>query len=459
MQKEVEVITMRRSKIGMLFVVSILAMAGIGISYAGLFDQIIVNGYVRAATVDLEVWDYSGTYVWKVWGPNHPEDEIVISTDPDYDPCAEDYPNCQCEEVAFAEGRPWVEGEDDPKQDGTGYDAVIEFSKLFPCIDFHADINFHYTGTIPAKITEVDIIWDGDQDITIDGVTMDWLTYLELLYDQTGGVYGLHYELVPNTADSFPQLHYCDHIKLNVFIHLPQNNIFQGLTGEGYVHIHVLQWNDECDVPPLYPEKGPLLPEDITCTATFTNHPWQYETGRYAYFKTIISGLWPQGTTNPDGDEYNVWDGNWVGWCVDNTGPGNTVSLNVPYTVWMYDSYDRPSVLPGGYDATDIHCDWLDNNNWPYVNWIINHKPAAHTWADVQDAIWYFVDGGIMPPMGSVAYDLVQDALNNPEGLLYHPDAGELIAVILWIDPNLPYPNNPSTLQGWHQVTIIEVDP
>ena len=44
------------------------------------------GGTVETATVDLEVYDYSGTWAWKVWGTGAPADEIVISNDADYDP-------------------------------------------------------------------------------------------------------------------------------------------------------------------------------------------------------------------------------------------------------------------------------------------------------------------------------------------------------------------------------------
>ena len=244
-------------------------------------------------------------------------------------------------------------------------------------------------------------------------------------------------------------------MKLNVFIHLPQNNIFQGLTGHGNAYIKVRQWNDDCDVPGG--DKDPVLPIDMTCTATL-HSPYQYDPGRYSYFKTVLSGLWPEGTLNPDDIPYNVWNGDWVGWCVDNTGPGSGIDTGVPYTVYLFDSYNIPNPLPGGWDETDPHCGWIEDPDWPYVNWIINHKPATHSVADVQDAIWYFVDGGVMPPDPSPAYDLVQDALNNPEGASYHPDVGEWIAVIVWIDPLAHYPGT-TCVQGWHQVTMIEVDP
>ena len=72
---------MNKNKIGTLFLVSTLALAGVGVSYAGLFDEIFVSGYVEAATVDIVVDSYSGTYVWKIWGPGEPPGEIRFLRD------------------------------------------------------------------------------------------------------------------------------------------------------------------------------------------------------------------------------------------------------------------------------------------------------------------------------------------------------------------------------------------
>ena len=50
---------MRRNKIGSMFLVSVLALAGIGISYAGFSDSISVYGTVDTATVNLDIVAYS----------------------------------------------------------------------------------------------------------------------------------------------------------------------------------------------------------------------------------------------------------------------------------------------------------------------------------------------------------------------------------------------------------------
>ena len=69
---------MRKNKIGTIFIVLIFALTGIGITYSGFTDNIQIHGIVDTATVELEIVDYSGTDVWKVWGENCPEDEIFV---------------------------------------------------------------------------------------------------------------------------------------------------------------------------------------------------------------------------------------------------------------------------------------------------------------------------------------------------------------------------------------------
>ena len=56
---------MKTNKIGTIFLVSILALAGIGVSYSGFIDVIKVHGEISTAYVDFEIEKYSGTWVWK----------------------------------------------------------------------------------------------------------------------------------------------------------------------------------------------------------------------------------------------------------------------------------------------------------------------------------------------------------------------------------------------------------
>jgi hypothetical protein len=219
------------------------------------------------------------------------------------------------------------------------------------------------------------------------------------------------------------QLHYCDLIKLVVTIHLPQDNRFQGLAGIGYVRINVLQWNDECNGQTTE-DKVVNLPEFPVTLRVYNPYPYNWP----SYFLSEISGIGPEGTGDVDGP-YNVWDGNWLGWCVNLSNP---IYEDVYYTVYLYSSYD-PN-MP----------DECKDPDWPYVNWIINNKGGADL-VQIQMAIWYFIDGGYSGN-DPVILGLIDGALNNPEGINYVPNVGEWVAVICWIDAD-------------HQISFIEVDP
>lgn len=88
---------------------------------------------------------------------------------------------------------------------------------------------------------------------------------------------------------------------------------------------------------------------------------------------------------------------------------------------------------------------------WDLVNWIINHKTEWYdldsdgtqdpgetpSWQNIQDVIWYFVDGSYFtnPPnlLTELEWQIVQKAKAEGEG--YIPKYGENIAVILDVPP------------------------
>jgi hypothetical protein len=134
----------------------------------------------------------------------------------------------------------------------------------------------------------------------------------------------------------------------------------------------------------------------------------------YTYpFDSTLSGV-PAG--------YDVANGVYVGWCVDLVG---IVTRGGPgYEVMLYSSLTPPA------EVASIP--------WDMINYIINNKQGTGT--DVQEAIWYFVNGGAWPtlaelpgwpfatPPSAAASAMVADALANGVGFV--PGPGELLAVI-----------------------------
>jgi len=131
------------------------------------------------------------------------------------------------------------------------------------------------------------------------------------------------------------------------------------------------------------------------------------------YYYVWLSGV-------PSG--YHVSNERYIGWCVDEN---HFISNGKTYQAKMYSSYDQENPHP--------------DEDWDMVNYILNHNQGS--WEDVQDAIWYFIDGGIYPD-SPVARAMVDEAKENGEGFV--PGPGQILAVVLYID-------------GGTQIPIIEV--
>lgn len=422
----------KQNKIGIIFVASIFALSGLGISFAGLSDSIFVYGTVNTATVDIEIESYSGTLVWKIWNcgtspPTWPpeltvdvQNELAIfigdvddTTQATIEALFVGY--CEYEFVSYAKGRDAIATDPINPNTGLPYDGIIEFHNLFPCIDYKADIVFHYVGSIPAKIKDIQEVWTGEFAWLPDGTYRDWFTYL----DEQGQMYSslYHFNSVGPPTLINDQLHYCDRIKYEVFIHIPQNNLFQGLSGTGSFYMMVQQWNDDCNG--IEENKVLNLPDQLMEPPV-----WAVLVGAPGpvfgtYFDATLSGI-------PVGDPpYNIWDGTWPSWCVDET---TTVGNGY---VQLWDSYDPLQPYPD-----------LD---WDLVNWLINYYHVGDstpygpiTYMRMQKAIWQFINGGGYYGDNDVTDYLIDQMLANGEGFV--PQTGQDAAVVLWPiyynDPN-----------------------
>jgi len=228
------------TKIGVLFIVSAITLAGLGAAYSAWTDTIYIAGEVSTGSVGWHFTDYSGTWVWKVYGPNHPVNEIYIVTGTNDTTWQSNYPGCTFILVAWAFA----------EQDGDDHHAWVEYENLFPCIDFAADVTILYTGSVPGKINSINMIdpWPevGDEEI-ID----DYTTIVITIYDETGA---LIYQGDPYLGLQFHN-GYTIHIVMT--IHLLQDNTLMNLNGDFAVSVEVVQWNEypyeggECGEPPI----------------------------------------------------------------------------------------------------------------------------------------------------------------------------------------------------------------
>jgi len=342
---------MNKNKIGTIFFVSILALAGIGISYAGFIDVITVYGNVDTATVDLVVEDYSGTDVWKVYGPDAPDGEIVIwrgfisdQDRPTKESLEEKYSECTAILVASS----WA-------SEGTNYDVDMVWDNIFPCIDFTADVIIHYAGTIPAHVDVTDLVWD------LTGENYDFSKYT------TFEVY--QYTLVNNEwlkgnlIPSFPiQMHFCEYIGIEVTIHIAQDNSLQDKHGEFSFDINAIQWNDECDQQPTTISRTYTLDADFD-EGILTNVNYVTVHDQLQLDETIVPlpFIWVPNSNEGTVSKYDTSTGKELAryWTGPNTGgdPSRT-TVDQEGSCWFGNRATGTVIKIGLYEAGN----WIDKN-------------------------------------------------------------------------------------------------
>jgi len=282
-------------KIGTIFLVLIMSIAGIGISYAGFTDTIYVHGMVNTASVELQVVDYSATWVYKDLTTH----EKVMFSEEQYDD------NLMYIAKAIA-----YEGDENP------YDVEFLFDNIFPCTDFIADFVVQYTGTIPVNVVEM--------SFETEDAWLEPLLYYKINHCSfVDNIWFIGEEMIINDNTGLSQIHPGDYIHVEVYIHLPQDNSLQGLTAEFSGRLIVMQWNDNCDSPPQGNKILDIPTEIVTVYNTV---------GMESYIITLLSNV-PAG--------YDVVNEYYLGWCVDQD---NTLCTYYDATLWS--SYDNNIPYP-----------------------------------------------------------------------------------------------------------------
>jgi len=255
-------------KLGAIFLVSIMALAAVGGAYAAWTDTITIDGTINTGDVDLVVVGYSGTWVWKVYGGDGtaPDDELyrwhgLVQDKPTMAELQTDFPGCTIEEISYAYA--YDDGDDAVK---------MTFNNLFPCQDFVADVIFHYEGSIPAyvfrshNIAISNFVHGDDYDASKypganwmedhwlmkhpDGMTPDpaistgmWIEAYHVTVTTGADGNVLTYEKGEQITGAV-QLHECDYILAEVYVHIIQDNIFQLCSGNFDLNVYAMQWNE-----------------------------------------------------------------------------------------------------------------------------------------------------------------------------------------------------------------------
>lgn len=276
------------------------------------------------------------------------------------------------------------------EQGTQGFDVDFYFENIYPCIFFKADFIAHYIGSLPVHIQNI--------SFTADPWLQQYLSWNIYSCEKIQGEY-----IIGEPVQLGYQLHNCMYIYVEIIVKLPQDNSLQNLNGYFQGQLEVIQWDDYCD-------KILNLPDDtIIMTAS--------KPGQNSYFDIVLSSV-------PSG--YHVTDGLYLGWCIDQS---TNMLLNTPIMCTLYSSCDP--IIQQLYPDDD----------WDLVNYLINHKHPNATTSDIQDAIWYFIDGGGYPS-DVEAQSMVDNATLYGEG--FQPSTGEWCAVYV--------------LNQYQQI-FIEVDP
>jgi hypothetical protein len=252
-------------RIGLLAIALVLALGALGVAYAAWSDTITVTGTVYTGTIGFDIRGVSSTYVYKVpdaedtgYGPETVVD-YHCSTEGDYTPPANAMP------VAAAIAVDTSHQAEDPVTHELIdiWSAAMTFIGVFPGIDFMADVELHYMGTVPGKISLAEItptegsdpdeaailqeLWDlgmnGDtlHDPHTEGIWLD----AELSTDG-----GDSWVDVPNPADPDLELlglelEQGDRVRIHMHVLLPEDPAYEHLSLNFSGQINTIPWYNE----------------------------------------------------------------------------------------------------------------------------------------------------------------------------------------------------------------------
>jgi hypothetical protein len=124
----------------------------------------------------------------------------------------------------------------------------MTFTGLFPGVDFIADVELDYKGTVPGKISLAQITSD---NAIVDTLWNLWL-YGDSTYDpNTYGIWidaqlstdnGANWTTIPNPLDV--QLERFDLVRLRMHVLLPDDPAYDNLSLDFTGLITVVQWNE-----------------------------------------------------------------------------------------------------------------------------------------------------------------------------------------------------------------------
>jgi hypothetical protein len=245
-------------RIGLLALALVIALGSLGVAYSAWIDHVYVQGEVCTGTLDINAIASSSTFVYKV-SPGGTEDHYFINgtevyyypngTEVHYCPGATDqHPPAGTEGVDYlliaSAVTTFDNGPTDPDT------ATMAFSGLFPGVDFRADLDMMYFGTIPVKVSLATALDPAKaQDVTIAAL---WQMGIDTKDDATR--YGIWMDGAHTAGDGVTvtpfdnplgvRLDQFEQINITLHARLPEGSTYDNKSLSFSGIITVSQWND-----------------------------------------------------------------------------------------------------------------------------------------------------------------------------------------------------------------------
>jgi hypothetical protein len=240
-------------KIGLIVLALVLALGTVGVGYAMWQDTIYIDGNVETGSLGINVVYVSGCIVYKIvdtgeiafyyWVDDVNGNEVThVGTKPDG----------TANNLEVATGTSKIMADDV---------VAMNFTNAFPtkyqggASGLYADIIAHYDGTIPGHVTYVFWTEDAITQWLWDNGFIDLYVFETVVTVNDDGTidYTIDDLIAPRQTI---QMHFCDYIKINVYIDLPQpeeliklgapytQEDFMGQTLGFQIRVNATQWNE-----------------------------------------------------------------------------------------------------------------------------------------------------------------------------------------------------------------------
>jgi len=231
-------------KIGLLALAIVMALGALGVGYAAWTDSIAINGTVNTGNVDINADYFSGTDIYKDTDTDATVVYFWLKDAGGTEVWHSGYIPTNNVLVASAKAEPVGAAADDTVQ--------ITFTDAFPSDALCADMIIHCNGSVPVKVdadistTDPILLWLYENGFVTFKAKWVAITPEPFSYDPMGDV-----------IDLPVQMHYCEYIKVWMYLDLPQaddpllngspytQDSFMNLTGLTFTaHIYAIQWNE-----------------------------------------------------------------------------------------------------------------------------------------------------------------------------------------------------------------------